>query len=202
MLLDQWTTTNSDNGSAIDNSGLAQEASLDAVMPEPVVRLRQSVTVRRMPEAVFAAAQGARGSGSLFAALLEAPRPLGRAMDAAPVKRCEDGWIAALEDAPRRMVAGAVGRLWDTEPGVHAVHDLEELRRLVGPGACGITLELRFRPGRGRTTRLTAELRIDAADETTARRLQAHWRMSALGVHIAVRSLLSAVRQGAESTES
>lgn len=205
MLLDQWTTTTSDSGPMIGDSAPAQESLLEAVMPDPEVRLRQSVTIRRDPAVVFAAAQGVRAGRSPFAALLEAPRPLGSEGGAARAGVAGEGgeirWVAAMAEPPRRMIAGAAGRLWDDVPGVQAVHDLDDLRRLDAPGACGAVLELRLRPSRGRSTRITAELRVSAGDPATARRLRAHWRRSALGVHIAVRALLSAIRDAAERTE-
>jgi len=207
MLLDQRTTTLSDRCPVIHGSGAAQEASLDAVMPEHVVRMRQTITVRRMPAVVFAVMQGLRESCDPFAALLEEPRPLGSAEGSALVGRAsaagsgESRWIPALDEAPRRMVAGAVVRLWGAAPSLRSVLEVEALRGLLGPGVCSVAFELRVRPGLGRSSRLTAEMRLNATDEHTARRLRARWKSVALGVHIAVRSLLSTIRYSAEGTD-
>jgi hypothetical protein len=199
MLSNTWTTMiiGDAGATAFAGGGAPQEADLDAVMPACAVRMRQSITVRRPPEEVFATLQGLRALCRPFAALLEAPRRLGSADPGTPVDAGPTLWMP-LAEAVRCRIVGLVGRLWGPGAGLRAVRSVADLRGFDEPGGCRIAFELSARPARGRGTRLTAEMRIDAVDDATARTLRAHWRVVGLGVHVAVRCLLGDIRRRAE----
>jgi hypothetical protein len=139
--------------------------------------------------------QGLRARCRPFAALLEAPRRLGSAATPAGESMA---WIPLEEGAPRRMLVGLVGRLWGSDAMLRAARSVDDLVGWNEPGGCRIAFELSASPAHGRVTRLTAEMRIDAIDDATARRLRTHWHVVGLGVHVAVRCLLGTIRRRAE----
>jgi hypothetical protein len=158
--------------------------------------MRQSITVRRPPEAALAAAQALAGEHTPFAWLSRMPRPLG---SAPPSKRGANGGVPVLYRSEQRVLVGLVGRLGDIDATLRPARSLDELRRFAADGGCRIAFEVRARPGLGKSTRLTAELRISAVDDAAEQVLRARWRVIGLAAHVAVRSFLGAVRQHLEA---
>ena len=182
--------------STLDTGRADREPSLDDLLPVYEVRMRQSITVRRPPEAALAAAQMLAGEHTPFGWLSRMPRPLGSAPRS---KRGANGGVPALYRSEQRVLVGLVGRLGDVDATLRPACSLDELRRFAEDGGCRIAFDVRARPGLGKSTRLTAELRISAVDEAAEQVLRARWRVIGLAAHVAVRSFLGAVRQHLEA---
>lgn len=197
MFLDDCAPSSAANPiSTLDTGRADREPSLDDLLPVHEVRMRQSITVRRLPETALAAAQSLAGEHTPFAWLSRMPRRLG---SAPPSRRGAHGGVPVLDRSGQRVLVGLVGRLGDVDATLRPARSIDELRRFADEGGCRIAFEVRARPGLGKSSRLTAELRISAVDEAAERLLRARWRVIGLAAHVAVRSFLGAVRQHVES---
>ncbi|HEU0031231.1 MAG TPA: hypothetical protein VFQ53_11400 [Kofleriaceae bacterium] len=107
--------------------------------------------------------------------------PLGYAVDGVPVPalRLEElallasrGFHVLVDDPPRELVIGAIGKLWDLELPFLRITKPHEVEAFAEPGWIKLVWGLSIETASVHSSRVTIELRIDATDDASWQRLE------------------------------
>jgi hypothetical protein len=188
---------------------------LDDLLPQRDVETVQREVIDAEPARVYVVAieadlARAAHRGRAVAALMAAratPTRLGRALRRRPAPAAdpvrleslpEPGeWVKLDEDFGREFVFGAVGRVGSRSIRWRQIHR-SEFAGFSEPGHARVAANLSLRPDGGGRTVLSFELRAQATDPETPRRLTRYWRFAAPLVSQFMRGLLRYVKAEAE----
>lgn len=156
--------------------------ALDRVLPTPLRVERDFVELDAPPERVWERVRHADLSTSplvkaLFSARTiadegAAPRLSLDALESTPVR---PGFQLLIDDPPRELVVGAIGKVWQLDiPFVH-VDDAVAFAAFDEPGFVRVAWAIQLSPLGERGTRLDLEVRVDATDEASWKKFRAYF---------------------------
>jgi hypothetical protein len=101
------------------------------------------------------------------------------------------GFSLLLEEAPRELAVGAIGKVW--KPVIEFVHvpDAASFLDLADSGLIKVAWSLRTLPLAERDCRLEIEVRVDATDEAAWAKFERYFRLIGPGSHLIRRILLA-----------
>jgi hypothetical protein len=184
---------------------------IDVRLPSPDRREVHSIRVARSPAETMAAAREVPASEIPVAVFLMAirslPALLARKRPPAPrgpvLHNFQKMGFVVLDDTPRELVVGGIGRFWKPSGDIRRVEP-EEFGGFAEPGYAKTAFNFRVEPdppcGRQATpgTLLTTETRIDGTDEAARRNFRRYWRLIYPGSALIRVAWLRAIRRRAE----
>jgi hypothetical protein len=179
--------------------------TLDAQLPAYDVNEVHALVVDAPPAEVLAAARELTPRDVPLLVLLSAVRSLPAILMGRrrlPRGTILDGFhrlgFVALEDGPRRLAFGGIGRFWTVEGGMRRIEPAE-FEGFAEPGYAKAAFDFSTRPdGAGRTI-LSTETRVLATDEHARRCFRRYWRLIHPGSAAIRIAWLRAIRGRAES---
>jgi hypothetical protein len=177
-------------------------SALDRLIPTPRLLEIDHVDLATPPEPAWEAVRHGDLSRSPLARALFAIRELPERLAGRPVEssvRIDDfhssierpGFQVLLDDPPREVAAGAIGKVWKPEiPFVH-VDGAEAFAAYAEPGEIKVAWALRVSPRGERDSRVELELRVDATDEGAWGKFRRYFRVIGPASRLIRRSLLS-----------
>ena len=107
-----------------------------------------------------------------------------------------------LVDAPREVVVGAIGKVWQLDiPFVH-VQDAAAYAAFAEAGWVKVAWALRVLPWGERDSRIEIEVRVDATDDVSWRHFERYWLLIGPGSHFIRRTLFAALAREHGTPES
>lgn len=188
-------------------------SALDALIPAPRLLERDHVDLAAPPERAWDEVRHGDLARSPFARALFAVRTLPERVrgrdQREPVLRMDDlrstvdrpGFQVLVDDPPREVAVGAIGKVWELEiPFVH-VAGAEAFAAFEAPDEVKVAWALRVTPLGARDSRLELELRVDATSEAAWERFRRYFRWVGPGSHFIRRSVLASLRRELGSPE-
>jgi hypothetical protein len=112
------------------------------------------------------------------------------------------GFQILVDDAPREVVVGAIGKVWHLDiPFVH-VPTAEAFAAFSEPGFVKVAWAIRVSPHGESGSHVSFELRVDATDEASWEKFRAYFRLIGPASHLIRRSLLAALARDCGTPES
>jgi hypothetical protein len=103
------------------------------------------------------------------------------------------GFQILVDDAPREVVVGAIGKVWLPEiPFVH-VPTAADFAAFSEPGFVKVAWAIQLSPSGEHDTHLALEVRVDATDDESWQKFRAYFRFIGPGSHFIRRSLLGSL---------
>jgi hypothetical protein len=175
---------------------------LDQVLPTPRLVEVDRVEVAAPANDVWALVRHADLGASLpLVRALFAIRTAHERGDGAVVLRLDDlrssverpGFQVLVDDPPREVVVGAIGKVWQLDiPFVH-VADSAAFLRFAEPGFIKVAWALRVMRRGDRDARIEVEVRVDATDEASWRKFRAYFALIGAGSRFIRRTLLASL---------
>ena len=174
---------------------------LDQVIPTPRLLEIDHADVAGRPERVWLLLRHGELASSALIRALFALRTLPERLAGKPVSSSvridqlrssakHPGFQLLLEEPPRELVVGAIGKVWRVElPFVHVAHaaDYAAFRE---PGYIKVAWAIRVLPRGEQDCRVEFELRVDATDDSSWHKFQRYFRLIGPTSHFIRRSLL------------
>lgn len=112
------------------------------------------------------------------------------------------GFQILVDDAPREVVVGAIGKVWQPDiPFVH-VPTAEAFAAFSEPGFVKVAWTIRVSPHGEGGAHVSFEVRVDATDEASWQKFRAYFRLIGPGSHFIRRSMLAALARDCGTPES
>jgi hypothetical protein len=176
--------------------------ALDRLIPTPRLLERDVIELAAPPDRVWEVARHLDMSRvpivrALFA-LRTAPSRLGDAGAEQTRLRIDDlrstpeqpGFAILVDDPPRELAVGAIGKVWHLDiPFIH-VPDADAFARFYEPGEVKVAWAIEIEPYGASDTRLALELRVDATDDDTWRKFRRYFHVVGPASRFIRRSLL------------
>jgi hypothetical protein len=176
--------------------------ALDRLIPAPRLMEIDHLDLAVPPERAFQAVRHGDLGRSPFIHALFAIRTLPTRLlrgQADPLVLCLDdfasspdhpGFQILIDDPPREVAVGAIGKVWESDiPFVH-VEDAAAYAAFSEPGEVKVAWALRVLPCGDRDARVEIEVRVDATDEQAWERFRRYWQIIGPGSHFIRRALL------------
>lgn len=151
------------------------------------------------------------GQRSAFIRTLFAIRTVATREKAAELSLCIDdlrstpekpGFQILLEDPPRELVVGAIGKVWHADiPFVH-VSGADAYARFDEGGFVKVAWALRVLPRGTSNARVEVEVRVDATDDASWKKFRAYFRIIGIGSRFIRRLLLAGLARDLGTPES
>lgn len=110
------------------------------------------------------------------------------------------GNVSLLQDPPREVIAGLIGRFWELNFGIRRVATGKDFVTFAEPDYTKVISNFRIEPVPGTEgSRLHAEMRIHSTSPEAARKFQIYWTFLSPGIRLYMRSALAAIKREAES---
>jgi hypothetical protein len=186
--------------------------ALDRVVPSPRLMEIHHIDVAVPPEEAWRVVRHLDfGSTSALVRALFAMRTFaGRERAAEPSLRIDDlrstpgtpGFQILVEDPPREIVVGAIGKVWLIDiPFVH-VSGADAFARYQDVGFVKVAWALRVRPHGERDARVEIEVRVDATDDASWRKFRAYFALVGIGSHFIRRLVMASLARQLGTPES
>lgn len=175
----------------------APKSALDRLIPAPRLVEIDRLDLAAPPAAVWERVRHGDLAPSRLIRALFAIRTWGKGEAALRVDELTSsperpGFQLLVEDPPRELVVGAIGRVWEAEiPFVH-VPTAAEFAAFDEPGYARVAWSIRILR-RGAGSHLELEVRVDATDETSWRRFRRYFVLIGIGSRFIRRRLLRAI---------
>jgi len=103
------------------------------------------------------------------------------------------GFQILVDDPPREVAVGAIGKVWKGEiPFIH-VTNAEAFAKFETPGYARVAWALRVIPRGDRDSRIEIEVRVDATDDPSWRKFRRYFRLIGIGSRFIRHSLLGSL---------
>lgn len=122
-------------------------------------------------------------------------------IDALHSTREHPGFQVLGEEAPRQLLVGAIGKVWQLDIPFMHVEDARAYAQMHTPGWIKVAWEVRFEPWGEAGTRLVFELRVDATDEESWHKFTRYWKVIGPGSHFVRSVFFSELRRRFGSVE-
>lgn len=114
----------------------------------------------------------------------------------------QPGFQILVDDPPREIAAGAIGKVWHLAiPFVH-VTNAQTFKAFSEPDFVKVAWALRVVPQSERSTCLEFELRVDATDEEAWKKFRRYFRLIGFGSHFIRRTLLAQLERDLGTPEA
>lgn len=186
---------------------------LDLVIPTPRLLEIDHADVAVHPERVWLLLRHGELASSALIRALFAVRTLPERLAGKPVSSSvridqlrssakHPGFQLLLEEPPRELVVGAIGKVWRMEiPFVHVAR-AADYAAFSEPGYIKVAWALRVLPRGAQDCRVEFELRVDATDDASWRKFRRYFRLIGPASHFIRRSLLASLARELGSPEA
>lgn len=131
-----------------------------------------------------------------------ASEPMTLRIDALASSPEKPGFQILVDDAPRELVVGAIGKVWHlTIPFVH-VSDAAAFAAFTEPGFVKVAWSIQLTPRGDHATHVLFEVRVDATDERSWRRFRRYFSVIGPASRFVRRSLLASLAKKHGTPES
>ncbi|MGZ3451167.1 MAG: hypothetical protein ACXVEF_16295 [Polyangiales bacterium] len=112
------------------------------------------------------------------------------------------GFQVLIDDPPREVVVGAIGKVWLLDIPFEHVANAYAFERFADPGFVKVAWAMRVLPHGDRDARVEIEVRVDATDDASWQKFRAYFRLIGPGSRFIRRTLLSSLARELGSPES
>ena len=183
--------------------------ALDRVLPTPRLLEINHVDLAATPQSVWDLLRHGDLAGrsalirALFAArTLSTNEHIQLRIDELRSSPDKPGFQVLIDEPPREVVVGAIGKVWKLEiPFLH-VDTVEDYARFDEPGFVKVAWAIRVLPRGERDARVEIEVRVDATDDESWKKFRAYFAVVGIGSHFIRRTLLSGLARELGDPES